>query len=215
MARSFGDAGEGRGHRARLWRARRRATPDAGAPLGEGLRALLAAMGGTPGRAGLQSLWDNWEAALGEELAALARPLGHHEGRHTEKGATGSGEGGAVLLLGAGDAMLLQELRFRGEEILARVNGFLGQVYFSEVQVSLPLGRREPVRSRKQEKMAERADADTLGEGPSGIFLEAMDSASPVARCYARFARMREGKAAPEGEKAENIRKSMKYRDIS
>lgn len=200
MAQSRRDTGAPCGRRSRVWRDRRRATPDAGEPLGQGLRALLASMGGTPGRAGLQQLWDNWEAALGAELAELARPLGHRGGRQKEEGATTSYEEGAVLLLGAKDAMLLQELRFRGEEILARVNAFLGHAYFSEVQVSLPLGRNEPVRSRRQEKKAEKEEVDTPAQGPSGIFLEAMDRASPVARCYARFARMREGKATPEKE---------------
>lgn len=195
MARGRRDAGEARGRRSRLWRERRPGNSATAEPLGVGLRALLAAMGGTPGRAGLQNLWDNWEAALGAELAELARPLGHHEARQKQGAGSPAREGGAVLLLGAEDAMLLQELRFRGEEILARVNGFLGQVYFSEVQVQLPLGRDEPVRSRREQSRAEqRTEQDAPAQGPSGIFLESMDSASPVARCYARFARIREGK---------------------
>ncbi len=195
MARWQKDGGEGRGRRSRLWRGRRPGASATAEPLGEGLRALLAAMGGTPGRAGLQNLWDNWEAALGEELAELARPLGHHEGHQREEPGSPASAGGAVLLLGAEDAMLLQELRFRGEEILARVNGYLGQVYFSEVQVQLPLGRPEPVRSRREQSRAEqRVESDAPAQGPSGIFLEAMDSASPVARCYARFAAIRAGK---------------------
>lgn len=199
MARWQKDSGEGRGRRSRQWRSRSRGVPAADEPLGDGLRALLAAMGGTPGRAGLQNLWDNWEAALGAELAELARPLGHHEGRQKEGIGSHAREGGAVLLLGAEDAMLLQELRFRGEEILARVNGFLGQVYFSEVQVQLPLGRAEPVHSRRNEsRAAQCSEQDAPAQGPSGIFLEAMDSASPVARCYARFAGIREGKSGEE-----------------
>ena len=199
MARWQKDGGEGRGRRSKLWRGRSRGTPSTVEPLGEGLRALLAAMGGTPGRAGLQNLWDNWEAALGEELAELARPLGHHEVHQREESGSQASAGGAVLLLGAEDAMLLQELRFRGEEILARVNGYLGQVYFSEVQVQLPLGRSEPVRSRREQSGAEqRMESDTAAQGPSGIFLESMDSASPVARCYARFAAIRAGKPGQE-----------------
>lgn len=199
------DDGEGRGRRSRVWRGRRGrplkpGSAMAGAePLGEGLRALLAAMGGTPARAGLQKLWDNWEAALGPELAGLARPLGHHEGRQKpdEAGPGAKGQG-AVLLLGAVDAMLLQELRFRAAEILARVNGFLGQAYFSEVRLSLPLGRNEPVRSRREEVPAGSEGGEVPVNGPSGIYLEGMDRASPVARCYARFAGVKEGGASPE-----------------
>ncbi|MBD5626603.1 MAG: DUF721 domain-containing protein [Desulfovibrio sp.] len=200
MARWHGDAGVGRGRRARPWRGRVWGAPAKAEPLGESLRALLAAMGGTPGRAGLQNLWDNWEAALGAELAELARPLGHRDGRKKEESGSHGPEGvGAVLLLGAEDAMLLQELRFRAEEILARVNGFLGQAYFSEVLVQLPLGRPEPVRSRREQGRAEqRAELDAPAQAPSGIFLENMDSASPVARCYARFAAIRAGKPGQE-----------------
>lgn len=162
------------------------------------MRALLASMGGTPERAGLQRLWDNWETALGAELAALAMPLGHHAGRPS---ARAGGKEGATLLLGAEDAMLMQELRFRGDEILARVNAFLGQPYFSAVQVSLPLGRSAPERSRQRREgaapgMQDRGNEKKGGASPSGIFLDAMDPDSPVARCYARFAQ-RPDKAAP------------------
>lgn len=201
----------GRERLSRAWRRGRRASPDAGEPLGEGLRALLAAMGGTPGRAGLQHLWDNWEAVLGAELAELVRPLGHHAGRKEAGAGIPDGEGeGAVLLLGAEDAMLLQELHFRGEEILARVNGFLGHVYFSEVRVQLPLGRNAPVRTRRREKMTQRNDAEPARQGPSGIFLAAMDSASPVARCYARFAGHKEDRIGTGKAKEGNIRKNEK-----
>ena len=192
------DAGR-RGRRSRPWRGRPRPAPAGTEAVGEGLRALLAAMGGTPGRAGLQKLWDNWEAALGAELAELARPLGHHAGRQkADGGELGAMGHGAVLLLGAEDAMLLQELRFRGEEILDKVNGFLGHAYFSEVQVSLPLGRNEPVRSRQEARRPENEEAGNQGQGPSGIFLAAMDRTSPVARCYARFAGLKGGAASSE-----------------
>ena len=166
---------------------RRGGASGAARSLGEALRALLASRGGTPERAGLQRLWDNWETALGDELAALAMPLGHRAGRPPEAGAT--------LLLGAEDAMLMQELRFRGDEILARVNAYLGQPYFCRVQVSLPLGRSAPERTRRQEEAPSsvRDQKKEEASSPRGIFLDAMDPDSPVARCYARFARRRTG----------------------
>lgn len=192
------------GRRVPARRFRRRGASGAAIPLGEALAALLESMGGTPERAGLQRLWDNWETALGADLAALAIPLGHHAGRPPARAESAQG---ATLLLGAEDAMLLQELRFRADEILARVNAFLGQPYFSAVQVSLPLGRRAPERSRRQAEEAasfreERSEGAPL---PSGIFLDGMDPDSPVARCYARFARRPDGDAtspstAPEPE---------------
>ena len=182
-----------RAARRRAWRTRRAVSPDAGEPLGHALLALLAAMGGSPERAGLQRLWDNWVDALGEELADMAQPLGHRSGRRGPRAAAthdaGTHDTGAVLLVGAGDAMLLQELRFRGEEILARVNAFLGHAYFSKVQVSLPLGRTAPVVSRAVPGKAAAAAQDEPAPAASGRFLESMDSASPVARCYACFVR--------------------------
>lgn len=187
-------AGAPAGRRRGKTRRDLRDTSHAGPSLGESLAALLEAMGGTPERAGLQRLWDNWETALGAELAALAMPLGQRAGRSPAR--AGEREG-ATLLLGAEDAMLLQELRFRGDEILARVNAFLGQPYFGAVQVSLPLGKSAPERSRQ-----DPADASALREpgeaapAPSGVFLRAMDPDSPVARCYARFARRPDGEAA-------------------
>ena len=182
--------------RRRAWRGRR-TTSSGGEPVGEALLALLKAMGGTPERAGLQRLWDNWEDALGEELADMAAPLGHHPARQG-KGADQAESAGAVLLVGAGDAMLLQELRFRSEEILARVNAFLGHDYFNSVQVSMPLGRRAPAVSRPTPRAMPRPAPDECAPGASGRFLDSMDSASPVARCYARFARRSAGDVSRE-----------------
>lgn len=176
---------------------------DGGAPLREALLSLLERMGGTPERAGLQRLWDNWETALGAELAGLAQPLGHHAGR---KPGTASAGQGVTLLVGAEDAMLLQELRFRSAEILERVNGFLGMAYFCEVKVSLPLGRNAPERSREPARTGVREEAGTA-PAASGVFLAGMDGDSPVARCYARFAGVGSGAKGKAGEEGEEIRK--------
>lgn len=193
----------------RAWRGRRMASPDAGEALGDALLALLKSMGGTPERAGLQRLWDNWAEALGEELGALAVPLCHHaEKPGPGEGAPNAARAGAVLLVGAEDAMLLQELRFRGEEILARVNGFLGHAYFSRVQVSLPLGRSAPVVSRTAAPRAHAAPPGEPSPLASGRFLDAMDRSSPVARCYARFVRRGPGPAADAGAGAPDVEKN-------
>ena len=182
----------------RAWRGRRKASPDAGEPLGDALRTLLKAMGGTPERAGLQRLWDNWEGALGAELAGMAQPLGHHADRQGRAGAGAASDAGAILLVGAEDAMLLQELRFRGGEILERVNAFLGHAYFSRVQVSLPLGRSAPETSRAAPGGASEPAREAPEPSASGRFLDDMDSTSPVARCYARFVRRAAGNVSRE-----------------
>lgn len=195
-------AGAPAGRRWRKTRRGLRGPSHAGPSLGEALAALLEAMGGTPERAGLQRLWDNWETALGAELAALAMPLGQRAGRSPAR--AGDREG-ATLLLGAEDAMLMQELRFRGDEILARVNAFLGHPYFGGVQVSLPLGKSAPERSRQGSGGASSAPPEPGEEAPalSGVFLRAMDPDSPVARCYARFARRGGGDATSPPTAAE------------
>lgn len=177
--------------RPRAWRGRGGQGAGGDASLREALLALLESMGGTRERAGLQSLWGHWEQVLGPELAALAQPLGYHAA-----GKEAPAPGRVTLLLGAEDAMLLQELRFRGEEILERVNDFLGRVYFCEVKVSLPLGRSAPVRSRAPSRLPARPETSGA-PAARGTFLSGMDRDSPVARCYARFARL----AKAPGEK--------------
>lgn len=90
--------------------------------VGSYIFTLLESMGGSRERSRLDSLWKNWEQVAGEEIASLTTPLGHH---------------GATLLLGAEDAMAIQEGRMMSEEILARVNGFLKTQYFTQLKISL------------------------------------------------------------------------------
>lgn len=75
----------------------------------------------------LLQLWDNWPMVMGEELCALARPLGAREG---------------TLLIGAEDNMLLHELSFHAQDILARANAFMHTPRFSQVRFELLQGRR-------------------------------------------------------------------------
>lgn len=163
------------------------------------LEQLLECMGARREQALLHSLWQNWAAALGPGLAPLALPLGHR---------------GQTLLIGAEDAMILQELQLQGPEILAAVNAFLHSDYFTDVRVSLvldhtilgasdalPDGHDTPARAASADSRAAAAACagDDGGDGAaSGIYLETMDQNSPVARCYARYARQR-GNAARRG----------------
>ena len=71
------------------------------AQAGDVLSALLASLGGGPERARLSLLWQNWEPVMGPELAPLALPLGRHKD---------------ILLIGAEDAMLMQELHLMSGE---------------------------------------------------------------------------------------------------
>ena len=151
-------------------------------PAVEVMASVLAGLGATPGlgegRARLQQLWINWGMVMGPDLAPLARPMGHHRD---------------LLLIGAEDAMLAQELHLMADEILERVNAFMEQPFFSAIKVSLLMGKAG------LDKTAVRTAAPVTAPKPKpeppkahGLFLEAMDPSSPVARAYARFVRQRQ-----------------------
>ena len=135
------------------------------------LEEVFISLGASPEQAKLSRLWRSWDAVLGPDLAPLARPLGHHDDR---------------LLIGAEDAVLLQELYYMGPEIVRRVNEFLQEDFFTAVKVSLMLDHQDldapsPVLERSAGRPKEKIPA------PSGASLGLMDPESAVARCYARF----------------------------
>ena len=153
----------------------------------EVMASVMAGLGAAPGqgetRARLRQLWLNWGMVMGPDLAPLARPLGHHRD---------------VLLIGAEDAMLAQELHLMAGEMLERVNAFMEQPFFSSIKVSLLMG------NSRLDKAATRKTANADKPAPrlrapeplcaDGVYLEAMDPTSPVARAYARFVRQRRGR---------------------
>ena len=106
--------------RPRAWITRRRSTEPGHearfeewhgpARTGSVLEKVFISLGASPEQAKLSRLWRSWDAVLGPDLAPLARPLGHHDDK---------------LLIGAEDAVLLQELYYMGPEIVRRVNEFL------------------------------------------------------------------------------------------
>lgn len=89
--------------------------------VGNEILLLLNSMGGNPIRARLASLWAEWGEVVGEDFSS-AVPLGHHN---------------KTLLLGAGDAMEIQELALQSNLILERVNTYLEEEYFSHVRITL------------------------------------------------------------------------------
>ena len=153
-------------------------------PAMEVMTSVLAGLGVAPGqgeaRARLLQLWLNWPMVMGPDLAPLARPMGHHRD---------------LLLIGAEDAMLAQELHLMADEILERVNAFMEQPFFNAIKVSLLMGKTglDKAATRKTasaDKPAPRLRAPEPLRA-DGVYLEAMDPASPVARAYARFIRRR------------------------
>ena len=149
----------------------------------EVMASVMAGLGAAPGqgetRARLQQLWLNWGMVMGPDLAPLARPMGHHRD---------------ILLIGAEDAMLAQELHLMAAEMLERVNAFMEQPFFSAIKVSLLMGKAGLDKTAVRTAAPVRAASPAKPEPPSahGLFLEAMDPSSPVARAYARFARRRQ-----------------------
>ena len=167
--------------RPRTWITRRRSTEPGHearfeewhgpARTGRVLKKVFISLGASPEQAKLSRLWRSWDAVLGPDLAPLARPLGHHDDK---------------LLIGAEDAVLLQELYYMGPEIVRRVNEFLQEDFFTAVKVSLMLDHQDldapsPVLERSAGRPKEEVPA------PSGASLGLMDPESAVARCYARF----------------------------
>ena len=140
------------------------------------LDGVLRGLGSSPDQARLSLLWRHWELVMGEELAPLARPLGHRD---------------AVLLVGADDAMSLQELHLQNDEILERVNAFMEKPFFRAVKVSLILGKAELDGPLRRAADFEEAIQPLPRSAADGRHLAAMDPASPVARAYARFAARR------------------------
>jgi len=122
-----------------------------------------------PRKARLARLWQNWSMVMGPELAPLAWPLGERKG---------------VLLVGGEDAMVMQELVMLRDEMLERANAFMDERFFTDVHVSLSLGKRPldgltppPVRGRVL-KILPKLD---------GSALQGAEPDAPATRCYAAF----------------------------
>ena len=170
--------GQGGGLMAR--RKRKRTAASGHMPVGEALAGVFAGLGLDPEeaarRARLQSLWEHWESVMGPDLAPLARPLGHRRD---------------LLLIGAEDAMLAQELHYLSQELLDRANAFMEAPVFQSVRVSLLLGKNGLDVSAASPLPVTRTRPVGRSKPlprPSGERLVGMDPASPVARAYALFA---------------------------
>lgn len=140
------------------------------------LDGVLRGLGSSPDQARLSLLWRHWEIVMGPGIAPLARPLGHRD---------------AMLLVGADDAMSLQELHLQSDEILERVNAFMEKPFFRTVKVSLILGKTELDGPLRRAAAFEEDCPPLPRSAADGRYLGGMDPESPVARAYARFAARR------------------------
>jgi len=132
--------------------------------------AVERLLGRYPRKVRLARLWQYWSMAMGPELAPLARPLGERKG---------------VLLIGGEDAMVMQELVMMRDEILERANAFMDETFFTDVHVSLGMGKR-PLDALPPPAPARRREAQFIPR-LDGSALRGADPDSPAARCYAAF----------------------------
>lgn len=141
----------------------------------EAVRALFASLGGQH-QARLVELWRHWRMVMGEDITPLARPLGHKD---------------RTLLVGAEDGMAMQELSLLAEEMRDRANAFMGNEFFSKVRVSLPQGKPDLARERRERPEPEAPPPPV--PAASGDLLGVLPPDSPVGRCYAAYAARRRG----------------------
>lgn len=146
---------------ARLAKREKRACPAADA-----LFALFDRLGGRE-RAALNRLWTDWETVMGPGIASLSHPLGHNDD---------------VLLVGADDAMAMQELSLLSQEILERANEHMGEAFFARVTVRLMQGRPDLARPRRAPAPPRPRPLYTPRR--VGRHLGSFDPDSPVTRCY-------------------------------
>jgi hypothetical protein len=129
------------------------------------------------GRLAFMPLWRGWAEAVGPELAEYAHPL---EVR------------GRTLVLGGHDPVVLQEIAYVQNELLARVNAYLGKEYFDKVTFEL-LSDRIPL-----DAAIERPAPLPRQEPPKPERLGALDALwqddSAVARCYRAYVRFFAGR---------------------
>ena len=140
-------------------------------PLSDVLYNCLSGLdAGLPFR--LVLLWRRWAEVVGEDAAALCRPLGHRR---------------RTLLVGAEDSAALQELVFRAPDILEAVNIFLGEECFDKVELDLIM-RRVPLDTHagaEPPRPAPRVERpDQLGSLEEGLPRD-----TPVGQCYEAYVR--------------------------
>ena len=138
--------------------------------IADALAVFLGKRGGAE-HACLTRLWEHWEMVMGEDLAGLAKPLGHKKD---------------VLLIAAEDSMAAQDIVMQASEVLERANAFMNEPYFSRIQVELTMGRLDLSNALPASRPAPpdyRIDRPHNLGGLSGK----LDPDSPVAQCYEAY----------------------------
>ncbi|MFP4391341.1 MAG: DUF721 domain-containing protein [Desulfohalobiaceae bacterium] len=121
----------------------------------------------------LARLWLCWPQVLGPELAELARPLGHRE---------------RALILGVEDSVVMQELSYYQQDILDKVENFLGWRPFDKVKLELLNNRASLDKVGLELDCKEKVStAELLQEQKAELDL---DPTTAVGSCYQAYKRM-------------------------
>lgn len=143
----------------------------------EAIKNALTKLAGSEEREQLRRLWENWPMVMGEDMAGLAMPLGHRKN---------------VLLIGAEDHLVMQELSFCTPEILERVNAFMDSAYFEKIELHLHMG--QAVLDLPPPELASMGSPPPI-ECPAGLTgsfaaMPGLNMDSPVARCYMAYLKL-------------------------
>jgi hypothetical protein len=139
-------------------------------PIASALRHFFRGQDGT-NNFSLARLWEQWDTLFGPDITGLISPLGHR---------------GDTLLLGADDAIVIQEFTYFADQILERVNGFLGEPVFRHIHIELLRGRSPLNRNLLPTSFSGPVPIkpDNLGN-PRTL----PDDDSPVSRAYRSYVR--------------------------
>lgn len=125
----------------------------------------------------LRELWRNWSMVMGDELSLLALPLGQRSG---------------ILLVGAEDHLVMQELSFCTPEILERVNAFMDTPFFHKVELHLHMGEEVLDQPAQITSSTYERPQPQRPAGLDGTFAHTrnLNPDSPVVRSYAAYLKL-------------------------
>lgn len=143
----------------------------------DAIKTALTKLAGSEEREQLRRLWEHWPMVMGEDMAGLALPLGHRK---------------SVLLIGAEDHLVMQELSFCTTDILERVNAFMDAPFFDKVELHLHMGQAVPDLPRPEQSPLGSLPPLERPEGLTGAFasMPGLNMDSPVARCYMAYLKL-------------------------
>jgi hypothetical protein len=148
-------------------------------PIASALHRFLKEQNGSDNLS-LARLWEQWDTLLGPDITDLICPLGHTKD---------------TLLLGAEDAIVIHEFTYFSQQILERVNGFLGREVFQHIHIELLKGRTPLNKKLLTESGSYPNPSKPEHLGQPGTL---PDDGSPVARAYKAYVRHFQDQSEPQ-----------------